>query len=273
MSHLSGKLALVTGAGSGIGRATATALAMAGARVIVTDIDAARLDDIARELGDRCALARQVDVADRAAMKALADEVHALQPALDVLVNNAGVAVSGGILDTSLENWDWVMGINVMGVVHGCHFFAPAMAKQRRGHIVNVSSMFGYFAPPGVAAYVASKFAVLGLSLSMRGELAAHGVGVSAICPGMIATNIIHGSRMDGPADAMRAKVASTFHKKGAPPSKVAAAIIDAIAKDRPVVPVATEAWVTWGLMRLVPGLGVKLGTRLQEAWSNGRVM
>ena len=196
MKKLDGKLALVTGAGSGIGRATANALAREGMRVVVCDVDQARVDDVARELGARCVLARKVDVADRAAMRAFADEVHAIEPALDVLVNNAGVAVGGGILDTTVENWDWLMGINLGGVFNGCHVFAPAMAAQRRGHIVNVSSMFGYFAPPGVMAYAASKFGVLGMSLSMRAELAEHGVGVSAICPGMIATNIIHGSRL-----------------------------------------------------------------------------
>ncbi len=271
MPTLDGKLALVTGAGSGIGRATADALAMNGARVIVTDIDAARVDDVGRELGARCVLARRVDVADRAAMKQLADDVHATHGALDVLVNNAGVAVGGGVLDTSLDSWDWLLGINLMGVVHGCHFFAPAMVQRRAGHIVNVSSMFGYFAPPGVAAYVASKFGVLGLSLSMRAELEPHGIGVSAICPGMIATNIIHGSRIDGAMGAVRQKVADTFHKKGSPPSRVAAAIVDAVAKNRPIVPVAPEAWMTWGLMRLVPTLSVKLGARLQSAWASGQ--
>src|SRR5690349_19980120 len=116
-------------------------------------------------------------------MKALADEVGAI----DVLVKIADVAVGGSILDLTIEVWDWLLKVNLLGVVHGCHFFAPAMAARRSGHIVNISSMFGYFAAPGVAAYVASKHAVLGLSMSMRAELSAHGVGVSAICPGMIA--------------------------------------------------------------------------------------
>jgi NAD(P)-dependent dehydrogenase (short-subunit alcohol dehydrogenase family) len=130
LMNLDGKLALVTGAGSGIGRATATAFARAGAHLVVCDVDAARVRDVAAELGDRCVLARALDVGDREAMAALADEVHALQPALDVLVNNAGVAVGGGILDTPLESWDWLLRVNQMGVIHGCHFFATFSASR-----------------------------------------------------------------------------------------------------------------------------------------------
>jgi NAD(P)-dependent dehydrogenase (short-subunit alcohol dehydrogenase family) len=261
---LDGKLALVTGAGSGIGRATATALAEAGAHLVVCDVDPDRTRDVAAELGDACVLARPVDVGDRGAMQAFADEVHRLQPALDVLVNNAGVGVGGGILDTPLESWDWLLRVNLMGVVHGCHFFAPAMAARGSGHIVNVSSIFGYFASPSVVAYVASKFAVLGMSMAMRGELAAHGVGVTAICPGLIATNIIHGSRMSETLDTVRGKVADTFAKRGAPPSKVAAAIVRAVRRDRAVVPVAPEAWLAWGLTRALPGVSARFGGRLE---------
>jgi len=271
MVKIDGALALVTGAGSGIGRATATALAQRGARVIVCDVDGARTQEIAAELGDRCVLARAVDVGDRAQMRALADEVHGLAPAVDVLVNNAGVAVGGGILDTTLADWDWLLRVNLGGVIHGCHFFAPRMAERRRGHIVNVSSMFGYFAPPGVVAYVASKFGVLGMSLSMRSELAAHGVGVSAICPGMINTNIVADARSAPTFDTFKSRTAETFLKRGAPPSKVAAAILAAIERDRPIVPVAPEAWISWGLMRAVPRLGIALGSRLQSAWTSGR--
>jgi NAD(P)-dependent dehydrogenase (short-subunit alcohol dehydrogenase family) len=267
---LDGSLVLVTGAGSGIGRATALAFAQRGARLVVCDVDADRTGEVADELGARCALARPVDVGDRAAMAAFADEVHRLG-VVDVLVNNAGVAVGGGILDTPLEAWDWLLRVNLMGVIHGCHHFVPPMAARRAGHVVNVSSMFGYLAPPGVIAYVASKFGVLGLSLSMRAELAGQGVGVSAICPGMIATNIVNGSRLAPTMGPLRDRVAQTFARRGAPPVKVAEAIVAAVRANRPVVPVAPEAWLAWGLTRLAPSLGVFLGSRLHGAWASGK--
>jgi NAD(P)-dependent dehydrogenase (short-subunit alcohol dehydrogenase family) len=270
---LAGKLVLVTGAGSGIGRATAVAAAARGARVVVCDVDPARTAAVADELGDRCALSRAVDVGDRAQMAALAADVHRIAPALDVLVNNAGVAVGGGILDTTLDDWDWLLRVNQLGVIHGCHYFVPAMAARRRGHVVNLSSMFGYFAPPGVVAYATSKFGVLGMSLSMRAELAPHGIGVSAICPGMIATNIVNGSRVASAMGGLRHKVAETFARRGAPPAKVAAAIVDAVRRNRAVVPVAPEAWLTWGMTRAAPALAVELGARIQAAWTSGKRM
>ena len=139
---LQDKLVVVTGAGSGIGRATAQAFAAEGARVAVCDVDQARLDTLAAELGARVVLARKVDVADRAQMAAFAGEVHAHDAAVDVVVNNAGVAVGASFLDTSLDDWDWLLGVNLRGVVHGCHFFAkPMVAAGRRGHVVNVSSL------------------------------------------------------------------------------------------------------------------------------------
>lgn len=263
--NLDGKLVLVTGAGSGIGRATAAAFARKGARLVVCDVSAARLQEVADELGGQCAMSRVVDVGDRAAMTAFADEVHRLG-ALDVLVNNAGVAVGGGILDTPLDSWDWLLRVNLHGVIHGCHLFAPRMVERRSGHIVNLSSIFGYFAPPSVIAYVTSKFAVLGMSMSMRAELAPFGVGVTAMCPGLIKTNIVEGSRIAGSLSPARDKVAGIFARRGSPPERVADAILSAVEHNRAVVPVAPEAWAMWGLVRLAPSLGTRIGQRLQGA-------
>jgi len=169
---LGGKTVVVTGAGSGIGRATALAFAGQGARVAACDVDPARLAALAAELGERALVIRQVDVADRAQMAGFADAVHAIVPAVDVVVNNAGVAVGGTFLDTTLDDWDWLLGINLRGVVHGCHFFARPMVERGAGHVVNISSIFGIYPAPNVTAYVASKFAVLGFSQSLRAELA-----------------------------------------------------------------------------------------------------
>jgi NAD(P)-dependent dehydrogenase (short-subunit alcohol dehydrogenase family) len=262
---LEGKTVVVTGAGSGIGRATAHAFARQGARVAVCDVDQGRLDTLAAELGPRALLARKVDVADRDQMRGFADAVLAQIAAPDVVVNNAGVAVAGTFLDTSLDDWDWLLGINLRGVVHGCHFFARAMAERRSGQIVNLSSILGIFPATNVTAYVASKFAVLGFSQSLRAELAEHGVGVTAICPGMIATGIIDGSRMAGEAKSRRVKVAERFKASGASPDRVAEAILDAVRTNPAVRTVGRDAWALHQLTKLMPNTVQKLSSSLQR--------
>jgi NADP-dependent 3-hydroxy acid dehydrogenase YdfG len=263
MRALDGKLVLVTGAASGIGEATARAFAAAGARVIVCDVAEERLAAVAASLGDRLERSRVLSVADREAMRAFADDIHRDHAAIDVLVNNAGVAVSGGLLDTSLADWDWLLGVNLYGVVHGLHFFVPKMVERKRGgHVVNIASVFGLYGPPGVAAYVASKFAVRGLSQSLRTELAPHGIGVTAMCPGMIATRIVEDSRASAKQDNARKRAIDVFHKSGASPSVVADAILDAVRRDRGLVPVTREGWAIWGLSRAAPAALERLGAR-----------
>ncbi|MBL9016218.1 MAG: SDR family NAD(P)-dependent oxidoreductase [Myxococcales bacterium] len=258
------KVVVVTGAGGGIGRATALAFAEDGAKIVATDIDQARLDSLASELGDRALLVQKVDVADRAQMKAFADAVHAKAPAADVVVNNAGVAVGAAFLDTSLDDWDWLLGINLKGVIHGCHFFLPKMVERGAGgHIVNISSILGIFPAPQVTAYVASKFAVLGFSQSLRAEMEPHKIGVTAICPGMINTGIIEGSRMNGQHAGRRDKVAATFTKGGAPPSLVARHILDAVRTNPAVRTVGRDAAVIHALTRVAPRITKRLGSTL----------
>lgn len=271
LTNLTDKVAVVTGAGSGIGRATALALAERGARIVASDIDRARLDELAAELGDRALLVRAFDVADRAQFSAFADAVHAVVPAVDVVVNNAGVAVGGMFLDTSLDDWDWLLGVNLRGVVHGCHFFAPKMvARGSGGHLVNISSIFGIFPAPQVTAYVASKFAVLGFSQSLRTELAPHGIGVTAICPGMINTQIIESGRMSGNVATRRAKMASTFHKRGSPPSLVAETIVEALRSNPAVRTVGRDAWAMHQLTRIAPAIATRAGAAVQKMFARG---
>jgi NADP-dependent 3-hydroxy acid dehydrogenase YdfG len=260
------KVVVVTGAGSGIGRATALAFAQDGARIVASDIDQARLDSLAAELGDRALLVQRVDVADRAQMAAFAAAVHAKVPAADVIVNNAGVAIGASFLDTSLDDWDWLLGINLKGVVHGCHFFIPAMVTRGTGgHVVNISSILGIYPAPQVTAYVASKFAVLGLSQSLRAEMAPHKIGVTAICPGMINTSIIEGGRMAGQIEGRKAKVAAAFRKGGAPPSLVAKTILDAVRTNPAVKTVGRDAWVIHALTRMAPRVSTSLGATLSK--------
>ncbi len=253
--ELRGARVLVTGAGSGIGRATALAFAAHGAEVHVVDLDADAAIATAADVQALGAVARshECDVSSRGAVLALADDVHATGGPLDVLVNNAGVGMSGRFLDTGLDDWDWILGINLLGVVHGCHAFGGAMVEAGSGHVVNVASALGYTPRATEPAYVTTKAAVLALSRCLRADWGPSGVGVTAICPGVIATPIIGASRFVGGRAGAAEDAAAFFAKRGHPPEKVAAAIVDGVLRDRPVVPVGPEAWIGLAAHRLLP--------------------
>jgi NAD(P)-dependent dehydrogenase (short-subunit alcohol dehydrogenase family) len=260
IDDFAGRTALVTGAASGIGRATALALAQAGADLVICDVNAAALEETAaaiRALG-RQVMARRVDVARREEMQAFAADVHREREAVDVLVNNAGVALGGGFLDTTLEDWDWIVAINLWGVIHGCHCFVPAMvARRRSGHVVNVSSAAGYVATAQLAAYSTTKFAVFGLSEALREELAPHGIGVTTVCPGIINTPITESARLRGAGATSegRAALVEFYRRRNYGPERVAANILTAIRRNRAVAPISPEAWGMYVLKRLAPGL------------------
>ncbi|HEY2405161.1 MAG TPA: SDR family NAD(P)-dependent oxidoreductase [Polyangiaceae bacterium] len=250
---------LITGAASGIGRATARHFAELGARVIACDIDGAGLASLARELsqaGASNAETHTVDVGQRAAMQAFSTNVLA-GGAPDVLVNNAGVGLAGGFLATTLEDWDWILSANLWGVVHGCHFFAPAMAARGRGQIVNVASAAGYYSSSAMAAYGTTKYAVVGLSEALRDELARRGVGVSVVCPGFVDTPIVRHMRMRGDRypESARADIARFYRKRAYGPERVAAAIARAALENPALLPVTAEAWGLYWLKRAVPTL------------------
>jgi NAD(P)-dependent dehydrogenase (short-subunit alcohol dehydrogenase family) len=256
--ELPGALALVTGAGSGIGRSTALLLARRGASVLAVDIDEVAAERTAaecREAGSAIAGARRVDVADRAAMEALAAEVHGTHGPLDVLVNNAGVGLTGRFTDTSLDDWAWIRSINLDGVVHGCALFGPPMLERGRGHVVNVASALGYVATTTEPEYVTTKAGVLALSQCLRADWRREGVGVSTICPGVIDTPIItERTRFRGDqASARKRRRMERVFQRGHRPEQVATAIVDAIEHDRAVVPVGWEARAGWLLHRLGP--------------------
>ncbi len=263
--NLQDRVVVITGVGSGIGRATALLFAKHGARIAGCDIDQARLDGLAAELGDRNLVLRRVDVSDRAQMSAFAGAVHALAPAADVVINNAGVGLGGSFLETSLDDFDWIIGINLRGVIHGCHFFAPNMVEAKRGgHIINISSILGIYGAPSVTAYAATKFAVRGFSESLRSELEKHHIGVTAICPGMINTAIIEDGRMRGERLAAgKSKTARLFKKKGLAPEKVAAEIFAAVHSNPAVRTVGRDAHVIAALQRVAPRALRKIGGRI----------
>lgn len=252
-----GKIILITGAGSGIGRATALQLAEYETHLILCDLNAEAVQQTAVEAQAKGAAVEThtVDVSDWDDMQALSAKVHKTHRALDILVNNAGVGLGGDFLSTPVADWQWVIGINLMGVVHGCKLFAPAMVAQGRGHIVNLASAAGYYAAPDMTAYSASKHAVMGLSESLRAEMSGHGIGVSAICPGIINTNIVAAGRMHGATGTAQEKISAFYRRRNYGPEKVAEAIVGAIENNRAVTPVSPEAWMMYGAKRFTPGL------------------
>jgi NAD(P)-dependent dehydrogenase (short-subunit alcohol dehydrogenase family) len=283
-ANLTGRTAVVTGAGSGIGRATALLMARRGADLCICDVNEVGMKEVEHEaqaLG-RSVLARRVDVASRDEMKQFADAVHAQVPAVDILVNNAGVGLGGGFLASSLEDWDWIVGINLYGVVYGCHYFIPPMvARAQGGHVVNISSAAGYVATEALAAYSTTKFAVLGLSEALRAELERHRIGVTAVCPGLINTAITQSSRLRGPnmTEEARQEMVALYQRRNYTPERVAENILKAIQRNRAVAPVSPEAWALYILKRLSPSLmawivrsfGEQARRRGQQAPATGR--
>lgn len=256
-----GQLVLVTGAASGIGRATAFAFAEAGARVVAVDRDAegaTRTADMARLVGAPEAWGECVDVSDEQAMEKLAAKVAAEYGIVDVLVNNAGIGLSGPFLETTSEDWKKVLDVNLWGVIHGCRIFGKQMAERGQGgHIVNTASAAAYLPSKSLPAYSTSKAAVLMLSECLRAELASKSIGVSAICPGIVNTNITATSRFAGvdAAEEQRRQERSSrlYGLRNFPPEKVAEAILRAVVRNEAVVPVTPESKGALWMSRFAP--------------------
>ncbi|WP_328872491.1 SDR family oxidoreductase [Streptomyces sp. NBC_00287] len=258
-----GQLVLITGAGSGIGRATAYAFAEAGARVVAVDRDAeaaARTAEMSRLVGAPDAWAETVDVSDEQAMEKLAEKVATEYGVVDVLVNNAGIGLSGDFLDTTSDDWRKVLDVNLWGVIHGCRLFGRQMADRGQGgHIVNTASAAAYQPSRALPAYSTTKAAVLMLTECLRAELADQGIGVTAICPGFVNTNITSTARFAG-VDAeeesrRQKKSARLYGLRNYPPEKVASAILRGIVNNEAVVPVTPEARGAHLLSRFAPGV------------------
>ncbi|MCF1595387.1 SDR family oxidoreductase [Streptomyces muensis] len=256
-----GQLVLVTGAGSGIGRATAYAFAEAGARVVAVDRDveaAVRTAEMSRLIGAPEAWPETVDVSDEQAMEKLAAKVAAEYGVVDVLVNNAGIGLSGSFFDTTPEDWKKVLDVNLWGVIHGCRLFGRQMAERGQGgHIVNTASAAAYQPSKALPAYSTSKAAVLMLSECLRAELAGQGIGVTAICPGLVNTNITstaHFAGVDAEEEKRRQKKSARLYGlRNYPPEKVADAILRAVVRGEAVVPVTPEARGAYLMSRFTP--------------------
>jgi NAD(P)-dependent dehydrogenase (short-subunit alcohol dehydrogenase family) len=266
------KLVVVTGAGSGIGRATALGFAANGARIVAADLDLAAAESVSELIAARggTAHARQADVSAAAERERFVSWVRAEVGVPDVVVNNAGIAIVGPLLAHTEEDWQRIIGVNLLGVVRGCRLFGTQMAERGTGgHLVNIASAASYAPSASLPAYATTKAAVRMLSECLRAELAASGIGVTAICPGFTSTPIARAARYVGlPAgqeEQVRENTVRALRRRRFPPEKVALAVMRAVLRDRPVVPVNVEARVTYALSRLAPG-ALRALARLEAA-------
>ncbi|HTV50380.1 MAG TPA: SDR family NAD(P)-dependent oxidoreductase [Steroidobacteraceae bacterium] len=246
MKDVSGKVAFITGGGSGVGFGMAQAFCNAGMRVVIADIRQDHLDTALEHFaraGQRAGVhAVRLDVTDRAAMAQAADEAERTFGNVHLVCNNAGINLFNDIADASYEDWDWVLGINLGGVVNGVRTFVPRLRKHGAGgHIVNTASMAAFIAGPVAGIYTCSKFAVRGLSETLRYSLAPHGIGVSVLCPGLVNSAIheserIRPARLQGsgaPSDpAFLARLADLHQRAGMPPLEVGDKVLQAIRRN-----------------------------------------
>jgi len=247
MDRLEGKTAFITGGASGIGFAMAQAFLAEGMNVAIADVDAAALAEAETALRGSNAGVRayQLDVTDRAQYAAIADQVEADLGPVHVVCNNAGVYRGGSMDAVTYEDWDWVMGVNLGGVINGVQTWTRRLqAHGQGGHIVNTASMAGVVTSPGLGVYNTSKFAVVGMSEALREDLAGSGIGVSVLCPGMVHTRILESERTRPEALSSEDEIAETAAKShsevmqmamnaGIPAEEVAQLVVDGIRSNQ----------------------------------------
>ncbi|MGB6123966.1 MAG: SDR family oxidoreductase [Gordonia sp. (in: high G+C Gram-positive bacteria)] len=268
--ELIGKLAVVTGAGSGIGRETAFALADLGAELVLADIDVDSAEETATQCKAKGVLTTvyRLDVSDSAAVTVFADTVREAHGVADIVINNAGIALAGSALAASDEQVDRLLAINLRGVISGSRAFGKQMVERGTGgHIVNLASAAAFTPSRDLGLYAASKAGVLMFSESLRAELAEHRIGVSAICPGIVHTNITSKTEFAGAddQDALRKKVDGFYEKRNFTPDRVASQIVASIRSNKAVVPVTPEAEVGYRIYRFFPWAS-RIGARQQVA-------
>jgi NAD(P)-dependent dehydrogenase (short-subunit alcohol dehydrogenase family) len=248
------KVSIVTGAASGIGRAIAAELARRGSAVVVADLDGAKAETVARELGSG-ARAAQLDVADAVAVRRLVDGVVAEQGRLDVMVNNAGVAIGGLLEELDERHWDRAIDVNLRGVINGVTAAYPHLCAQHSGHILNTASLAGLIPAPAMLPYTTTKHAVVGLSTALRAEAASLGVRVSVLCPGFVDTPMLDEVYAAPPSlggSSVRARV-RLLQPRFLTPELVARRAVDGLAANRAVIPVGGLAHLTWLTLRYAP--------------------
>ncbi|MDT8409070.1 MAG: SDR family NAD(P)-dependent oxidoreductase [Wenzhouxiangellaceae bacterium] len=247
------KVAVITGAGSGLGAAMSRRFASAGWQVVVTDQHVERAEKVAGELEGSGHLALALDVTEAEQWRELAESVESRFGRVDVLVNNAGVATGGMLGETPLEDWQWVLDINLMGVVRGCHFFVEAFRRQRFGHVVNVASWAGLAGAPGIASYGTAKAAVVALSEMLRAELKLYNVEVSVLCPAFVKTALTDSMR--APDDSYARRVSKWMEHSGVSAEDVAEVVYQATLKPRFLLLTHADTRWQYRLKRWFPSL------------------
>lgn len=249
-SNPSPRTVLITGGGSGLGAAMATRFAASGWRVIVADRDAERAESMAAELAER-GESLVMDVTEDADWERAAEHVREHHGHLDVLINNAGVAVGGSLEETPLDDWRWVIDINLMGVVAGCKAFAPMMRERGAGHIINVASFAGFAGAPQINAYGTAKAGVIALSEMLRAELMPAGVNVSVLCPAFVRTRLTE--TMRAPDDKYHKRVERWMDQSGVAAEDVAEVVWNAVKRPRfMLLTHANTRWL-WRFKRWFP--------------------
>ena len=275
MKNFKNKVAAITGAGSGIGQQLAVLLAKQGCHLSLSDVNAQGLAQTVELLGKSNVrvTTQKLDVADRDAMKLWAADTVQNHGSVNMIFNNAGVALGSTVEGASYEELEWIVNINFWGVVYGTKEFLPLIKKSGEGHVINISSLFGLTAQPTQSAYNATKFAVRGFTESLRQELDIENCGVSALCvhPGGIRTNIANAAKMN---DSLRAlgmnpeKSAKTFNKLlRCPPEEAARQILDAVQKDKRRLLIGNDAKTLDLIQRVLP-TGYQKVTAMATTWS-----
>ena len=250
------RVAVVTGGASGIGRALCERLGREGAVVLVADVAAEGAEAVAegiRQAGGR-AEAVAVDVRDAAQVEALVARAFDGHGRLDLMVNNAGIALAGEVHTVTLDEWDRILDVNLKGVIHGVHAAYPRMMAQGFGQVVNMASYLGLVPMPGLAAYAMTKHAVLGLSLSLRAEAAARGVKVTVVCPGFVRTPLLEGGPVRGleaadPADALKQVWPFPLME----PDALVEEVLRGLARNQPLIVTPRPARIMWRVYRFFP--------------------
>ena len=248
---------VITGGGGGLGRAFARHFAAKGATILIGEIDQAgalETKALVESLGGK-AFTASCDVSKAKDVEALAALAVEHMGGADVVINNAGVAVAGPMGDIPLEDWEWIMGINLWGVIYGAHYFTPIMKRQGSGHFINVASLAAIAQAPNMAPYNVTKAGVVALSETLAAELKSSGIGVTVLCPSFFETNIMNNGRTTNMKAGIQTFIAKVMHKSKVQASDVAECAVKAAEKGQLYALPHREGRLTWGLKRLAPGL------------------